>query len=362
MKICHMTSVHPSNDVRIFIKECVTLAAAGHDVYLIAFGDSREEDGVHVIGLGKAPQGRLKRMTKAAKLVYETAKDLDCDVYHFHDPELLPYGVKLHKQGKKAIFDSHEDVPAQILDKGWIPMPLRRLISTVYRAYETSVVRWLDAVVVATPYIEKQFQGRTKRIENINNYPKLDDIVFHDSPFSEREAIACYAGGISRSRGIQTMIDMMEHVDCKLLLAGRILKKDKMPDSVPDKVTYLGLVGREEINILYGKSYVGLVVLMPTPNYVNSLPIKMFEYMAAGLPFVASDFPLWQQIVDENQCGICVDATSPEKVAEVIEHLLNNPEEAQQMGRNGRKAVMEKYNWNVEGKKLIALYEELWAN
>ena len=113
-KVCHMTSVHPPEDVRIFHKECVSLAEAGYEVYLVERGESCEKNGVHIIGLGDLPKNRLKRMTEGAKKVYEKALELDCDIYHFHDPELLPYGLKLKKKGKKVIFDSHENTLEQI--------------------------------------------------------------------------------------------------------------------------------------------------------------------------------------------------------------------------------------------------------
>ena len=173
MKICHMTSAHRSDDVRIFVKECSSLATAGHEVWLVARGDSREENGVHVIGLGEAPKGRRERMTAFVRQVYEKALSLDCDVYHFHDPELLPYGLKLRRAGKSVIFDSHEDVPGQILDKTWIPAPLRRLVSRTYQALETYVVKRLDAVVAATPHIERQFHGRANKAITVRNYPLL---------------------------------------------------------------------------------------------------------------------------------------------------------------------------------------------
>ena len=218
-RICHMTSAHNSSDIRIFVKECSSLADAGFDVSLVACGDSRIENCVRVVGCGEAG-GRRNRMTKFAKVIYEAAVPLDCDIYHFHDPELLPYGIKLKKQGKKVIFDSHEDVPAQILDKEWIPAPFRKAIASAYRAYETHAVRQFDAVVAATPHIAEQFEGRAKRIVVVNNYPRLDDIVFHETPFEDREPIVCYAGGISEIRGERIMVEAMKDVDGTLMLAG----------------------------------------------------------------------------------------------------------------------------------------------
>lgn len=234
LKICHFTSVHSNSDIRIFVKECSTLAQAGYEVYLVAQGESRIENGVHIIGLGEMPQGRKQRMTDFAKAIYEQAKSLDCDIYHFHDPEMLPYGIKLKRKGKKVIFDSHEDVPAQILDKDWIPYPLRKIVSVIYKAYETYAVGKFDAVVAATPHIGETFKGRARRVVVVNNYPKLDDIQFHDTPFTERERIVCYAGGINELRGVKIMVEAMKGVEGILMIAGDH-KKETIAQSGEEK-------------------------------------------------------------------------------------------------------------------------------
>lgn len=173
-----------------------------------------------MVGVGEFKGGRGERFLKVSGAVYKAALNVDADVYHFHDPELLPYGLKLKKKGKKVIFDSHEDTPAQILDKPWIPFPFRRLVSVLYYLYETYAVRHFDAVVAATPHIAEQFKGRAKKVIVVNNYPRLDDIEFHTTPFSEREPIVCYAGGINDIRGEQIMIEAMKDVDGTLILAG----------------------------------------------------------------------------------------------------------------------------------------------
>ncbi len=352
INVCHFTSAHHSNDVRIYLKECVSLKDAGYQVYLVARGENQIKNGVKIIGCGE-PKNRIERMLFFSHKIYKTAKKLDCDIYHFHDPELLPYALKLKRQGKKVIFDSHEDVPSQILDKPWIPCAFRKLISSSYRLYETYVVKQIDVVVAATSHIAKQFKKRARKIVIINNYPKLEDIIFHNTPFEQREAILCYAGGLSEIRGEHVMVNAMKGVDAELILAGEH-KKIKQ-----ENVTYIGSVGREAINELYGKAVAGLVLLLPTASYVYSLPIKMFEYMASGIPFVASDFPLWNKIVHKYHCGICVPVDNQEEIKRAINYLLTHRKEAEKMGRNGRKAVENDCNWNHEKDNLIKLYQKL---
>ena len=220
VKVCHVTSAHGVEDDRIFLKECISLAQNNYVVYLVERGSTYDKDGVHIIGLGEVPEGRLKRIIKEARKAYQSAILIDADIYHLHDPELLRYALKLKRKGKTVIFDSHEDVPAQILDKTWIPKPFRVLISRLYKTYETHVVKRIDAVVAATPHIAEQFVGSAKKIVTINNYPKLDDIQFQTKPFVERKLVVCYAGGIDDLRGEHIMIDAMKNAEEILVVAG----------------------------------------------------------------------------------------------------------------------------------------------
>ncbi len=353
-KVCHLTSAHPQEDIRIFHKECVSLAKAGYDTYQISCGTTYEKDGVHLIGVGEQQSSRIKRMINSARRVYKAAKELNADIYHFHDPELLPYGLKLKRAGKKVIFDSHEDVPAQIMDKKWIPSLLRKIISNLYKAYETHVVKKLDAVVVATPHIADSFQGRCERIVVVNNYPKLDDIEFHDTSFTDREPIIVYAGGIDELRGENIMIEAMKDVDGQLIIAGNHEIKE-----MGEGIRYIGQLDRKGINELYGTAIVGLCLLKPIENYYYSKPIKVYEYMAAGLPYICSDFPGWRRVAEESGAGICVDPADISSIGEAINMLIANREKGQAMGRMGREYVIKNCNWGNEEIKLLSLYEAI---
>jgi glycosyltransferase involved in cell wall biosynthesis len=103
----------------------------------------------------------------------------------------------------------------------------------------------------------------------------------------------------------------------------------------------------------------GLVTLHPTPNYLEILLTKLLEYMAASTPVIAYDLPLVRPIMEDAQCGILVKAKDVEALAQAMVYLLDHPSEAKEMGKRGRKAVVEKYSWEAEGKKLLGLYEEL---
>lgn len=367
MKIIHLTSVHSRFDTRIFFKECISLANYGYDVTLIVAdgnGDDLQQD-VKIYDVG-ASKGRLDRMCHAPKRILRKAITLDADVYHLHDPELIPIAIKLKKKGKMVIFDAHEDTPKQILGKPYLNKLVKIIVSKVFEEYETWACRRLDVVVAATPYIRDKFLALgVKYVIDVNNYPLLNELLLENIDWSKKTNHVCYVGGLTKVRGISEIIQAIElcKSDIRLKVAGAFSEKafEKEVHQLKGwkKVDSLGWIDRKGIKNVLETSIAGLVTLYPIINYLDALPVKMFEYMAIGLPVIASDIPLWKEIIDEHQCGICVDPNNPIDIAYAIDFLVNNPEVAKQMGYNGQQAVKEKYNWSIEEKKLYSLYEEL---
>ena len=107
---------------------------------------------------------------------------------------------------------------------------------------------------------------------------------------------------------------------------------------------------------LIARCRAGLALMQPSPNSVGSYPTKIFEYMALGIPVITSNFPLYQAVIVTADCGLCVDPTSIEAIAEAIRFIVDHPDEARAMGEHGRAAVIESYNWATEATKLLDLY------
>jgi glycosyltransferase involved in cell wall biosynthesis len=361
-RVVHMTSVHKPDDPRIFAKECRTLAALGYDVHFIAPNAPGEvRSGVRLWGVAASPSaGRAVRMTRTVAQVLRAARALDADVYHLHDPELIPAGLLLSREGKRVIYDAHEDLLDDILVKPWIRPRLRAAASRVGAGALRWAARRFAAVVVATPTIQQRFAEYGCDATVLNNFPMLGEFdgVAGRAP---KERAVCYVGGITELQGARVMVRAIADVDAVLLLAGELspveLRDDLAASPGWGRVVEHGRVGRAELVDILARSKIGLCVYAPVPGYMLGQPTKVYEYMAAGLPVIASDFPLWRTIVEDNECGLCIDGTDPGVVARSIQWLLDHPEEAATMGRNGRRAAERRYSWEPEARKLGALYE-----
>jgi glycosyltransferase involved in cell wall biosynthesis len=364
MKVCHLTSVHHRNDTRIFYKELPALVEAGFQVSVVVAdgkGD-KQQLGYQVFDIG-FPRNRLSRIFKSAKKVLKKALELKSDIYHLHDPELLFIGKRLKKLGKTVIYDAHEDVPRQILSKYWINIYVRKMISSLAEVVENMICRKLNLIITATPFIRERFLKINPNVIDINNFPILDP-NFEISEWESRKQEICYIGSITEVRGILELVKAMSNVnDITLNLAG-VFSHDEFRQKVTnsagwENVKEYGFVDRKAAQDIMNKSIAGMVTLHPIINYIDSLPVKMFEYMGAGIPVIASDFPLWKEIVEKNNCGICVDPFDPDQITEAINFIQQNPEKAKQMGIKGLQMVKEKYNWETEKKKLISAYNQL---
>lgn len=361
MKICHISSVHPSDDTRIFVKECSSIAKYGYETFLVAKGESREENHVHVIGVGTPHGSRFHRMVAFSKKVYKTALALDCDVYHLHDPELLPFALKLKKRGKIIIFDSHEDIPAQVMSKEWIPYLFRKAIAWMLAAYIRYVGKRIDGFVAATPYIGEQLKIINENTEVICNYPVIKHVK-NPICYSERSLELGYTGiCVTRDRGAIEMVEAARKTNTRLDIFGRIddvdLKEELAQRDVGGKLHIRGLLPYETLQKQMAQIKIGFLVEHPTPNAYNALCIKMFEYMLHGIPIICSNIPLWASIINEASCGICVDPFDVEAITKSIVYLQEHQEEAAQMGLNGFRLVCKKYRWDYEEKKLIEMYK-----
>jgi glycosyltransferase involved in cell wall biosynthesis len=365
ISIVHLTSAHPRNDIRIYIKQCKSLADYGYSVYLVVADGNGDDfkDGVNIVDVKWLP-GRINRMIRTTQKIFIKASSINADIYHLHDPELIPIGLKLKKLGKKVIFDSHEDVSKQFLSKPYLTPYLLRILSKAFSLYERYSCAKLDGIITATPFIRDKFLTINPITMDINNFPIIGELDAL-APWTEKHNEVCYVGGIDEFRGIRELVRSFEYIQSsvRLNLIGTFVQPSLAIElkRYPGwkRVNELGFLDRTSVKNILKRSIAGLVTFHPTPNHINAQPNKMFEYMSAGIPVIASAFPLWNEIIEGNQCGMCVDPLDPKAIAVAIDQLANNPKKARNMGDNGRKAVLDKYNWSTEEQKLINFYSRI---
>ena len=365
VKVCHVTSAHGPDDNRVFQKECRTLARAGYEVYYVVPGGSGESAGVRLVSAGKKPASRLRRMLVTARRAYEAARALDCEVYHIHDPELLPYGRKLARAGKKVIFDSHENYALLMAEKEYLPRFLRGTVARLYRRYETRAVREFAAVIIPCTFGgENVFAGRAARTVLLDNLPELAELPETGPRDPEAADTVGYAGRLSESRGITVLVRACALAGVRLRLAGPVTPAYRAElEAMPEygNVCYEGVLPPREIPEFCGRISAGMCTLLNIGQYgrMDALPTKVYEYLRAGLPVILSDTCAARRLTEKWDCGVRVDPSDPADIARAIRGLLDDPARARQMGENGRRAVEAECNWETEGKKLTALYGEL---
>lgn len=367
-----LTTVHHRYDTRIFIKEAHTLASNSHYKVMLMVADGKGNNSINrgvvsIYDLGQPTAGRFGRVLIGQWRAFNAIIKIKPTIVHFHDPELIPLGLLLKAMGHKVIYDAHEDVPSHILDRGWLYAPLRPVVKWVFEKLEQYAANRYDAIITAAPVISRRFINTCVPMVEVKNYPMISDELSVQSDWSKKERALCYiSSSFAAQRGIVELIMAMEKVNATLYLAGHFNDSTLFEQLQKllgwKKVKFLGYLNHEEIARLVNRCRIGVSLPHPIKAYLEALPTKMFEYMLSGIPVVSSDFPSLKSIVNNSQCGICVNPQNPNSIAESINYLLDSSDEAYLMGQNGRKAVLNIYNWKTEAKNLLNLYNEILTN
>lgn len=365
-RVLHVSSAHRASDGRISRKEAASLAAAGYEVTVLALVRAKNvqfHGDFKVVEYGR-PSSRTYRFLIRLPWLASFCLRRRYDVYHLHDPELILLGFVLRLCGRRVIYDAHEAYPMVILDREWIPSLIKPLLSSVWWRIESAFVRHADLTVAAHETVRDQFKEGPVVV--VRNFPIVSDLNLESAtPMAERPARIIYHGDLTRQRGLFSMVEAMDNVaDANLHIAGSLTPFDEREMGRFDgarRTRYLGWLDGPALALELDHARAGLALLHPTNNYLKIRPNKLYEYMAAGLPVIASNFSHWRPIVEENQCGILVDPLDPTAIAEAINRILEHPDEATEMGRRGRAAVESQFNWQQEHTKLVCAYDRLWS-
>lgn len=367
--------MHPPRDKRVFDKEAVSLAQAGFEVVHLAPGEGEcaHERGVEIMTYHR-PKGIVGRMLQMPQL-YRLAAKIDADCYHCNEVDSWFVGVLLKlTRRKKVIFDVHEYYPSTFAESRF-PRWLRPFVASAVHFVFRVLIPFTDKLVFAKRSVAPAFSGSEEKQVLVQNFTRL---AFQDG---ERQAetgrnlegpkgtlTAIHLGLISRLRGWPQLLEALARVKSKnlhLSIVGTF--NDGSQVDFERRVAELGLEGRVKVEgwMPFEQAYqriqssdIGLVLFQPgIQNHVYALPHKMFDYMLVGLPVIAPDFAEEvASIIKETDCGILVDPSNPDEIAKALDHLVADAHERQRLGENGRRAVLERYNWETEAEKLVNMY------
>lgn len=365
--ICHVLSGHKRFDTRIFSKQCKSLVEFGYEVCILTNDNLPNEvvDKISIVSCLSNNTNRIQEILNAKKTFLKPALRLYADIYQLHGPELIPLGIALKRRNKIVFYDAHEDLPRQILEKEWIPKLFRKPLSLIIELYFRFTLYKFDEIITVSPHIIERLKLISNSVNLITNYPIIDNTTFFDlNSYKQRENILCYSGTVyndSNQEYILQAISNIKHV--KYNIVGHLEKnyQNKLSKYKSwEKVNFLGKISKYELTEFYNKAIVGMSIFNYSANLgykKGTLGInKLFEYMAAGLPIICTDFDLWKEIIDKYECGLYVKPNCSEQIVTAINFLLNNKEKAYEMGQNGMKAVIREYNWGTQEKIYVNLF------
>jgi glycosyltransferase involved in cell wall biosynthesis len=363
-RVFHASSVHPATDNRIFHKECAALSDNGLEVHLCAVAEVDEtKNGIYIHAL-PAQGSRLRRVVLGYLRIWKNLRKVKPDLLHVHDPELIPLALFWRVvSGHPAVYDSHEDLPKAVMGKPYLPMSTRRIIASFAQVLEWAAGRGFSMIVAATPSIARNYPAR--KVVTVENFPWLASFpkVTPISAATPRNFV--HIGGLSRDRGVFQMFSAIETssltTPMALTVAGSLdaETQELFREKAQIAVTYVGNLPVSEVPSVISDSIAGLVLFMPAPNHFESQPTKLFEYMAAGRPFVASNFAYWIKLFGPFDCGLFVDPCDPVAIREAMETLAGDLPMAEAMGLRGRSALERHFTFETQATQLYNAVQQL---
>lgn len=367
MHFCFVSGLYERNDVLMVHRQGKSLVEAGFKVTYVVCDDKPNEiiNGVQIISTGYKPTGRLNRFLNTKRAIKQVLEKIDADIYQVSDPELIDLIVYFRRNNKKAVFNLREYYPDMLLNKSYIPFILRRIVSGVYASLMTMYLKKYNAVFTVTDWILTALCNRHK-IKNaylLTNFPVINkEFYLSKDEYMKREDTVCYIGSIYVQSRQEIILDALAYMpSVKYLLAGRFDNGINYVKSHPywPNVEFINGFPRSEMENIMSRATISNTIRDFQGRDGSYGVIKIFESMEQGLPLLLSDVPIYRQMVEKYKCGICVDPLDSNAIAKAIKYLVENKEEAYEMGQRGREAVMREYNWQKQAEKYIGVISNL---
>jgi glycosyltransferase involved in cell wall biosynthesis len=363
-KIVHLSTVHPADDPRIYVRECLTLADAGYNVTVIGRDPRGEPMSSDQVTVRLLPHrvGRIRRLTLGLiDGVRFTLRERPALV-HFHDPELLCVAWIFRLRGITTVYDVHENLRQQILTKPYLQPVVARILSRVVAALEPIGARACHAVVLVDPQWADHFPKR--RWIELGNAPRRAEwLASNTVALRDREAVFTYIGSVSKIRGALDMVAAVNllpaSLDARLVIAGKVdseLRAEIVALDVNGRVDLVGWLSRQEIVDLVGRSLAGMLLLHPVKNYLTAKATKLHEYMLGGVPTIATNLPGSRSVIEPFDCGVLVEPHDIAATADAMAMLINDRARAQEMADHG---VANAECFDTQVPRLLGLYTDL---
>lgn len=363
-KIVHISTIHPRRDTRVFYRECLSLKKAGYDVIFIVAdgkGDENFKD-IKIIDIGKF-KSRFKNFIFSYFILKKIINKIKPSIVHFHDAELMFVGKFLSNKGIDVFYDIHENVAMQILVKSYIPLFLRKPLKFIYVFTEKLLINNFHLILAEDSY-KPLYENKGKTCTVVLNLPETNAFDKYIKANRMNEKGIFYIGGVSNVRGLDTTVEALKilnnrNIDFFMHYVGPIssdLLKEVNLNGIENKIKFYGRLDLLEGYSLSRKCKVGLAVLKPIKNYIESYPTKIFEYMSIKLPLITSDFPLYKNVVEKNNCGFCINPYSANELADYIQRIFEDDNLSNKIAVNGYNLVKNKFNWETQEIKLLNCY------
>ena len=365
--ICYITGLYSRSDSLIFIRQSRSIVKENYRATIVTCDILPDEviDGVNLCSCGWQPKGRFDRMMNSQKHLYKKAIEIDADIYQISEPELISLGIKLKKRGKKVIFNMRENYIAIAQQKEYIPRPLRVLVSKFVEYKLKTQLPKYDAVFSVTDSMDNDIKKwGVKKSAIVTNFPNIsNNHNFSLEEYKNRENTLCYFGTVYTISRQEFVFDALTDIkSIKYHIAGVIENVKIKEHPYWNKVNFTGRFKKEEIPTILNKATISNVLRDfssdGTPEGSYGI-LKMFESMEAAIPIICTDVIINREIIAKYNCGICVDINNIQEIREAIKYLIDNKEIAYQMGQNGRRAVIEEYNWNSQFIKYRQIIDSL---
>ncbi len=365
-RVVHISTVHNALDPRIRLKELSSIARWGIDAHFVTADQTARpcDDGVKIHVVRPRKRGRLARRLLLAPRAIRRALAIPASLYHIHDPELLPWAWLLLLRRRPVVYDIHEDYSVALEQRAYIPRVLRLLGRKAVDRLERALALPFHKVIAEDCYAK-----RFPRATPVLNYP-TSDLLEIRANLSPESAHVLYTGNVTLERGALNFSRLLRSDGAlRVTLAGRCTRvlAHLLRETAGFGAERLSIVGEgryvpfDELHEVYrsGPWTAGAVLIPDVPHYRDKHLTKFFEYMAVGLPIIATDVPEWRKLIADQGLGLCVDPGKPDDVALAIRWLYQHPEEASAMGRRGRQLVEQQYHWNSQSRRLLAYYQTL---